>query len=227
MNKIIFFISLIAVLTTSGCQNSQMVALAAAPETKLDITAEVEAMHLPADLIVPAILPTTIEDPILLEGWIRLYNRTQTCKLWDGYSLSGQQLAQYILDHGVVITWNTDPVYGEISWTDRGVTGNIYINPELKESYEMRMVNLVGTMAHETFHRTTPFGQVEDTLYEEYWAFYVGACVSGQANADYDHFNPLSPDSLRKWFKYNSRDGYLDDYPLYPQSVAAMAIPEN
>jgi hypothetical protein len=227
MNKIIFFISLMVVLTTTGCQNTQMVARAAAPDIQLDLHAEVEVMYLDANLIVPEILPTTIKDPILLEGWIRLYNRTQTCKLWDGSTLSGQQLALYILNNGVVVTWNTDSPYGDISWTDRGETGNIYINPGLQKSYEMQMVNLVNTMAHETFHRTIPFDQEEDTLYEEYWAFYVGSCVSGQVNADYIHYNPLSPDSLKNWFKYNSRPGYLDDYPLYPQSVVAMAIPEK
>ena len=70
MNKIIYFISLMVVLTTTGCQSSQMTASKAARETKLDINAEVNAMQLPADILVPDTLPTTIQDPILLEGWI-------------------------------------------------------------------------------------------------------------------------------------------------------------
>ncbi len=225
MNKIIFFISLIAVLTTTGCQNSPMTANKAPRETKLDVNAEVAAMQLPANMEVPATLPTTIQDPILLEAWIRLDNRTQTCTLWDGYTLTGQQLAQYALDNSVEITWNTDPAYADGSYVDRGGADIVYINSGLQKPSEMQMVNLVGTMAHEMFHRTSPFHQVEDTLYEEYWAFYVGSCVSGRPNADYDHNNPLSTTSLENWFKYNSRGSYIGEYPDYPQSVVAMSLP--
>lgn len=227
MNKIIFFISLIVVLTTTGCQSSPMTAHQAPRETKPDLNAEVSAMQLPSDMVVPATLPTTIQDPILLEAWILMYNRTQTCKLWDNNTLSGQQLAQYVLDNAVVITWNADPAYGESSWVDRGETDNVYINPGLQKQTDMQMVNLVNTMAHEMFHRTTPFHQVEDTLYEEYWAFYVGSCVSGRANADYDHFNPLSTASLKDWFKDNNRSSYLSEFPLYPQEMLALSIPEK
>jgi hypothetical protein len=221
MNKIIFFISLIAVLTT-GCQNSPMSAKAA--PRQLDVNAAVSSMQLPANTVVPAELPTTVQDPLLLEGWIYLYNRTQTCTLWDGTSLTGQQLAQYVVDNNVTITWNSDPAYGESSWVDRGETDIVYINPGLQTSTELRMVNLVGTMAHEMFHRTTPFGQVEGTLYEEYWAFYVGACVSGQAQSDFNFYNPLSSASLKSFFKDTNRGNYLGYYPEYPQSVVAMSI---
>ena len=227
MNKIFYFISLIVVLTTTGCQSSRMTTNKAARKTKLDINAVVEAMQLPADMVMPETLPTTIQDPILLEGWIRLYHRTQTCELWDGTSLTGQQLAQYVVDHAVTITWNTDPAYGESSWVDRGETDNVYINPGLQKSTEMQMVNLVGTLAHEMFHRTTPFNQEEDTLYEEYWAFYVGSCVSGKAQADFSHFNPLSTANLKLWFEANNRSDYLGTFAPYPQAVVAMSIPEN
>lgn len=225
MNKIIFFISLIAVLTTTGCQNSPMTANKAPREIVLDVNAEVAAMHLPADMVHPATLPNSIQDPILLEAWIRLYNRTQTCTLWDGYTLTGRQLAQYALDHAVEITWNTDPANPDGSYVDRGVTNTVYINPGLQKPSETQMVSLVGTMAHEMFHRTTPFNQVNDTLYEEYWAFYVGSCVSGRPNADYNHNNPLSTTSLENWFKYSGRGSYIGEYPDYPQSVVAMSLP--
>jgi hypothetical protein len=227
MNKIFYIISLIVVLTTTGCQSSQITAEQAARETRLDAHTAVDVMQLPADMVVPETLPTTIQDPILLEGWIRLYNRTQTCSMWDGTTLTGQQLAQYVLDHAVVITWSTDPAYGDSSWVDRGETDNVYINTGLQEKDEMQMIRLVDTLAHEMFHRTNPFSQVEDSLYEEYWAFYVGSCVSGRAAADFDHFNPLSTASLKLWFKPNKLSAYLDEFPAYPATVVAMAIPEN
>ena len=223
MNKIIFFISLMAVLTTTGCQNSLMTVR----ETKLDANSAVKAMHLPADFVVPATLPTTIQDPLLLEGWIYLYNSTKTCQMWDGHTLSGQQLAQYVIDQNVVITWSTNPAYSDSSWVDRGNTDIVYLNPELQKPVDTQMVSMVNIMAHEMFHRTTPFNQVGDTLYEEYWAFYVGSCVSGWAQGDFIHYNPLSAESLKLWFEASNRSNYLDEFGLYPADVAAMVTAGN
>ena len=223
MDKIFYFISLMVVLTTTGCQNSQVTAHRAARETKLDLNAEVEAMQLPADTLVPDTLPATIQDPILLKGWITLYNQTKSCELWDGNTLSGQQLAQYVVDNNVTITWNTDPAYGESSWVDRGETDNVYINPGLQIGNEDQMVRLVGTLAHEMFHRTAPFDQEADTLYEEYWAFYVGSCISGRGQAGFNYYNPQSPASLKLWFEANNRSDYLDEFEMYPQNVVALS----
>jgi hypothetical protein len=223
MKKIFYFISLMVVLTTTGCQSSQMTAHKAARETKLDLNAEVEAMQLPAGTLIPATLPTTIQDPILLKAWITLYNHTKSCELWDGSTLSGQQLAQYVVDNNVTITWNTDPAYGESSWVDRGETDKVFINPGLQVGNEDQMIRLVGTMAHEMFHRTTPFGQEADTLYEEYWAFYVGSCVSGRGQAGFHYYNPQSPDSLTLWFKAYNRSDYLDEFEMYPDNVVALS----
>jgi hypothetical protein len=227
MNKTLFIISLIVVLTLTGCQDTQMMAnqaaREAAQEIDLDINTKIEALQLPADIVVPKTLPATIQDPVLLEGWIRLYNRTQACEMWDGSTLTGQQLAQYVINQSVVITWNTNPAYSDGSWVDRGNTDIIYINPGLKEENETQMTRLVSTLAHEIFHHATPFDQVEDTLYEEYWAHYVGSCVSGRGQVGFNYFNPLSPDSLTLWFKANNRSGYLGAYDLYPENVMPLA----
>ena len=220
MNKIIFFISLIAIITLTGCQNNQTTNNQAPRE--IELNTQIEAMQLPADFVVPATLPTTITDPVLMEGWITLYNQTKSYELWNGTSLSGQQLAQYILDNNIIITWNTNPAYSG-SWVDRGETGNIYINPELKDANEAQMTRLVGTLAHEIFHSTTPFSQVEDTLYEEYWAFYVGSKVSGKAQADFNSFNPEAPASLKLWFETNNRSDYLDELEMYPENIVAIS----
>jgi hypothetical protein len=223
MNKTLYLISLIVVLTLTSCQSSLMTNHTVAREIQPEINTAVKAIQLPVDIAVPETLPTTIQDPILLEGWIRLYNSTQNCELWDGYSLTGQELAQYVVDQAVVITWNTSPIYIG-SWVDRDNTKIIFINPDLKEETEMQMINLVGEISHEIFHDLTPFNQKGDTLYEEYWAFYVGACVSGQSLKSF-YTHPMSSGSLTQWFKANNRGNYLGEYEMYPGDLVAISLP--
>src|SRR5260370_42227860 len=57
------------------------------------------AAHLPSDVTVPASLPANIQDPMLLEAWVRLYNHIEPIQLWDGSTVTGRQLALYALDH--------------------------------------------------------------------------------------------------------------------------------
>jgi hypothetical protein len=224
MNKTLYIISLIVVLTLTSCQSDITTNHTVAQDIQLEINTAVKAMQLPVNTAVPETLPTTIEDPIFLEGWIRLYNRTQNCMTWDGSTLTGQKLAQYVIDQAVVIDWNTSPIYIG-SWVDRDNTGTIYIDPGYKEETETRMIYLVGEIAHEIFHDLAPFNQKADTLYEEYWAFYVGACVSGQSTEDFEHYNPMSSDSLTQWFKDNRRGNYLGVFDTYPEDMVAISLP--
>jgi hypothetical protein len=224
MRKTLSILSLIIILTLTSCQSSLTTNQPPARPIQLESIVVMPPMQLSPDIDVPGILPTTIADPILLEGWIRLYHSTQPCQLWDGYTLTGQELAQYVIDHTVVITWNIGQPYPD-SWIDRGNTGNIYINPNLKEETETQMIRLMSVMAHEIFHSTTPFDQNADTLYEEYWAFYVGACVSGQSTERYQYAYPLSAICLTQWFQSNRHDGYLGQYELYPENVVAKSKP--
>jgi hypothetical protein len=78
-------------------------------------------------------------------------------------------------------------------------------------------------MTHKMFHRTTPFGQEADTLYEEYWDFYMGSCISGREQADFNHFNPQSPTSSKLWFEANNRSDYLDEFEMYPEKMTALS----
>jgi hypothetical protein len=223
MNKTLYIIILIVVLPLTSCQSSPMTNHTAPRKIQPETNAEVKPMQIPFYLAVPETLPTTIQDPILLEGWIRLYNSTQNCEVWDGYTLTGQMLAQYVIDQDVVIAWNTSTMWIG-SWVDRDHTGNIYINPGLKEETEMQMVNLVSEMSHEIFHHSTPFNQKADTLYEEYWAFYVGACVSGQSLEDF-YTHPMSSGSLTQWFINNRRGNYLGVFEMYPGDLVAISLP--
>lgn len=224
MNKTLYILSLIVVLTLTSCQSDITTNHTVAQDIQLEINTAVKAMQLPVNTAVPETLPTTIKDPVFLEGWIRLYNRTQNCMTWDGSTLTGQKLAQYVIDQAVVIDWNTSPIYIG-SWVDRDNTGTIYIDPGYKEETETRMIYLVGEIAHEIFHDLAPFNQKADTLYEEYWAFYVGACVSGQSTEDFEHYNPMSSDSLTQWFKDNRRGNYLGVFDTYPEDMVAISLP--
>jgi hypothetical protein len=223
MSKTLTLFSLIVVLTLTSCQSNGMTNHTPAQKIQHEINPAVKAMQLPDDIVLPETLPTTIQDPILLEGWIRLYNSTQNCELWDGYTLNGQELAQYVVDQAVVITWNTNP--NNIgSWSDRDNTGTIYINPDFKEENEMQMINLVSHMSHEIFHDLIPFNQKADTLYEEYWAYYVSYCISGQSLESF-YAHPMSAGSLTQWFYNNGLDNYLDMYEMYPGDLVAISLP--
>ena len=39
------------------------------------------------DLVVPQMLPASIDDPNVLEAWVRLYNHEDAIQLWDGRGL--------------------------------------------------------------------------------------------------------------------------------------------
>src|SRR5215831_18223539 len=53
-----------------------------------------------------------IQDPTLMEAWVRLHDRQDAIRLWDGSSLTGQNLADYLLDHGIPVAWDSGNVCG-------------------------------------------------------------------------------------------------------------------
>ncbi|MEP7358578.1 MAG: hypothetical protein ABI847_15120 [Anaerolineales bacterium] len=196
---------------------------------------------LPADVVVPAELPAAIQDPMLLEAWIRLYNQTQPVQLWDGSQISGRVLAQFALVAGLPVVWDVNGVCGGGSCSPHscvagqdvcdfevdGQPGNdpIYIKP-MAQPYGQGMVDLVSTLAHEIYHRTQPFGAVHDTRFEEYWAYFVGEKVSGAKTITFGAYNPRDAGHLNLWIKVNRLDGY---YSLaeYPARVAASISAAN
>ena len=190
--------------------------------------------NLPADLTVPNSLPTGIQDPMLLEAWVRLYNHQEPIQLWDGSSVTGRQLAQYALDHALPVEWDTDRVcsggscslhncgQGVCTFDDqlRPGVSPIYIGPV--DPYDPnRMQFLVGTLAHEIFHRTSPFGAVPDTKFEEYWAFRIGSAIGRNAAPNFDGIDPLRSGTLFLWLLKNKMSFYYM-LPEYPASVAVL-----
>jgi hypothetical protein len=194
----------------------------------------VTASRLPADLVVPQVLPSSIQDPILMEAWVRLYNHQEPIQLWDGSTMTGRYLAQYALDHGIPIVWDTGKVCSGGNCSVRYCDGDaclfadrlhpgvkpIYVAP-IEAPHGTNMRFLVGTLAHEIFHRTEPFGAVTDTKFEEYWAFRIGATIGKNAAPKFDGIDPLISGELYIWLLKNRMDFYYA-LPEYPASVASL-----
>lgn len=224
MYRKLLFIGILLVFSLAGCARLSITPHPVTRDFQNEIKPALQVMQLPVEISFTEILPATIRDPLLQAAWTKLYHSTQACPLWDGYTLTGQMLAQYVVDHAVIVAWNSNPAYLG-SWVDRFHSGNIYLNPGLQKKSPRQMTYLVSDLAHEIFHHSLPFNQVEDTLYEEYWAFYVGACVSGQSMRGFKNIRPLSSASLAGWFQANRRGNYLGEFNPYPANVAALTMP--
>ena len=194
-----------------------------APAQRLD------ASRLPAGLVVPAALPAAIQDPTLLEAWVRLYNHQDPIRLWDGRSLTGRSLAEFVRDSGIPVAWDTASVCGGSSCSlvrcaagplgpcTYAAAAPIYIR--LAERGDMTA--LVDTLAHEIFHRTQPFGAVPDTRFEEYWAFRIEYAIAPEAWLTFGAYDLLNPNHLNLWLRDNALQPYFQ-LPEYPASVAAL-----
>lgn len=83
------------------------------------------------------------------------------------------------------------------------------------------MDDLVDSLAHEIYHYMQPNGQVRDTLYEEFSAYYIGASITQKYWTNFEDYNPLQPACLVKWF-YDTHllEGYKH-LKAYPQAMMA------
>jgi hypothetical protein len=197
---------------------------------------------LPPEIDVPAALPAGMEDAVLLEAWVRLYNRQETILLWGGRSVTGRELAQFLLHQAIPVVWDrTDVCRGSsCSAKYRTDAGWIYEDgaPGVEPIYVQLlfltdMAGLTATLAHEAFHRTSPFGDVRDSRFEEYWAYFVGTQIAPAAGLQFGLYDPFEPGQLNLWFRVHRIEGYgrLPDYPpsiliqVYggPQAVSTFA----
>jgi len=192
------------------------------------------AAQLPPDLSVPAVLPPGIQDPSLLEAWIHVNEQQADIQLWQGATVSGHGLAQYLLEQTIPVVWDEENVCGSSSCSvlhcaaevctyddDQPGADPIYV----ASSERGDMQGLITILAHETFHRTQPFGLVHSTRFEEYWAFFIGARLSRSDWPDFGANDPLDPNHLALWFVQTGMSSYLE-YPEYPAAVAAMVYSE-
>jgi len=178
--------------------------------------------HPPAN--IPSQLPAGIEDPLLIEAWIVLYNMTQPIPLWNGSSVTGRQLAQNVLDQNIQVTWSTPDICPR-SCTIRKICTDgqcpagtppprVYITSEYKEDSPDRSQQILSTLAHELYHSIAPFGNVKVTQIEEMMAFYVSSQIVPNSWADFKGYDPLNPICLRIWNRDNNlKYTELDPYP--------------
>jgi len=213
MNKPIILVSLTLILMTlTACSSPAL------------------AAELPASSLQPA----TIQDPVLLEAWTILDNQAEPVQLWDGRILSGHDLAQFALDNAIPVVWGSQEICngnscslkycrGEVCSFEDGQPGidPIYISPGNPIEEEASMDDLVDTLAHEIYHRTQPHGSVNDTLYEEYTAYYLGERLAGTSHKIFEGFNPLRPACLAKWFDENYLLERYQHFKAYPQALIA------
>ena len=195
---------------------------------------------LPEDAVIPQSLPNTIRDPLLLTAWVYLYNQTEPFQMWDGSSLTGQMLAQFIIDYKITIKWGSAKICNNNSCTPRPVCHTdqclqdykaigdypIYIALRFQDSQADDLPLLAGSLAHEIYHHMEPHGKISSTLFEEYWAFYTGKQISGDPTLDFKGYKPLNPTCLKLWLSQNDRTGYeLEMYPASMQSSVENSNP--
>lgn len=176
-----------------------------------------------------------IQDNLILEGFNTLRNRKDPIRLNNGETLSGEKLAQFLLEKQIPVVWGSDSICsgsscskmycsnaGVCSYED-GKPGidPIYLNAGIKDQTSGQKSRLMRELAHEIYHRMQPFGKVKITQFEEYWAFYVDTQTVKANWPKFDGVDPLDPQQLEKWFKTHGLQGYLKLTP-YPDGVAPI-----
>lgn len=198
--------------------------------TGLTSILEASIGYLPIGTAIPVQLPTTINDPQLLAALIYLTNLDNPITVWDGSVWTGRSLAQFVLDNNIPVNWSS-PEICQFSCIIRPICEDagcaranemdypIYIDPALKTS---SIQKIAGSLAHEIFHHTEPFGKVRSTLYEEYWAFKIGDSLSNGSWTPLVEGDEFKPVCLKQWFFNNIATTY--DLVEYPQEVVLKAI---
>jgi hypothetical protein len=234
MKKNLNLLTLIVITTSlilSACQNQpvsiefiqEMNAGTRLPKIKIDL--------LPENVIIPQKLPNTVRDELLLTAWVYLYNQNEPFQMWDGSTLTGRQLAQFIIDYKIEVKWGLEEICHNNSCTPRPVCQTnqcledykeigdypIYIALRYQDTQVEDLPFLAGSLAHETYHHTEPHGKVSSTLFEEYWAFFVGKQISQDKSLDFKGYQPLNPSCLKLWLVQNNRTGY--ELEMYPNSI--------
>jgi hypothetical protein len=164
-------------------------------------------------------------------------SRTALIRLPNGDSLSGADLAQFIIDSQIPVVWGSDEICGgsscnrmyctsdgECSYED-GQPGidPIYLNPTIPAQRVGTIDRLANELAHEAFHRMRFFGPVMISQLEEYWAFYVGAQFVKAEGLNFDRIDTQDAQQLEQWFTLHGMRGYLR-LPSYLGGAAQAAV---
>jgi len=180
----------------------------------------------------PAQTPA-IQDALILEGWNTLRGLQDPIQVGNGVVLSGEALAQFLLDNQIPVVWGSEAICGGSSCSrlycgqdgkcsyEDGQPGidPIYLNPAIHAQSVGMRDRLMGELAHEAFHRMRPFSAGTITQLEEYWAFYVNTQLVKASFPKFDNVDPMDPEQLEHWFYVNGLHGYLHLAP-YPGGAA-------
>ncbi len=175
----------------------------------------------------------TIQDPLIIDGLNHLSKQTDPIHLPNGDSISGADLAQFIIDSHIPLEWGSDEICGGGSCShmycsadgdcsyDDGKPGidPIYLNPSIQEQNIGMIDRLASELAHEAFHRMRYFGNAKISQLEEFWAFYIGAQIARDSGLKFENINTQDPEQLQRWFYLNGMHRYLS-LPAFPSSGA-------
>ncbi len=216
MKKVIFIISLVSIASALFINIAQSKSLNLASPVQQSNTSS-------------GSLPSTIKDALLLNAWENLNSQTQPITLWDGRTVTGHQLAQRVLDDHIVIVWDTKNICNGYSCAFRPVCLDaqckgkdypIYMGLYLKDEASKNIASLAALIAHELFHHSEPFGFVADSLFEEYWAYFIQSSISNSAWLKETQKDTLNPVCLHQWFVDHRMTHYFE-HIAYPQSVSS------
>jgi hypothetical protein len=182
-------------------------------------TETVEAANAPAD----------IQDPLIQKAWDYLDTLEDPVMLWDGSTLTGKSLAQFLRASQIPVVWDEEGVCRGSSCSlqycdSSGACGYedgkpgidlIYLNPGARDQKVGQIARVAAELAHEIFHRTQPFGEVKISQFEEYWAFNIQTQIVKSSWPDFKGYDPMDVNSLQQWFSMHMMAGYLklDPYP--------------
>jgi hypothetical protein len=185
---------------------------------------------LPEGYTIPAKLPKTIADPLLLIVWVYLYNQTDPITIHDGSHITGRSLAEMVIQHKVPVLWGTEDICHDNSCAKRYMCKTmdcvnsyspdkvypIYIARRYQDTEAYPLARLAASLAHELYHHSQPFGPVESSQYEEYWAYYVGIQIEQSKVAIFERYPPTTAACLKAWFRVHDLKSYLslEAYPM-------------
>jgi hypothetical protein len=233
MKKIITLTNLVFLITLAACdpKPNDPFSMNVALELLLnDHLPEIYRSLLPIEYIMPTQLPSTINDPHLFVAWIYLYNQNDPITIHDGSTLTGRDLAMVVIERSVPVSWGSKLICNGNSCAKRFACENmecvenfkpdevypIYISQRYQDTENITLARLAGSLAHELYHYILPFDSVQTSLYEEYWAFYIGAQVEQAKWAIFDPYDPNTAACLMAWFRVHGQKGYFgsDIYPM-------------
>jgi len=224
----IVFLSTIIISSLAGWQ------LLSGEAHKAQAAGEAEQM---GAISQPAQSPA-IQDELILDGWNTLRGMKEPIQLGDGVVVSGESLAQFLVDSQIPVVWGSEAICGGSSCSKQYCTLDgdcsfedgqpgidpIYLNSAIRSQSSRMIERMARELGHEAFHRMQVFGSGKITQIEEYWAFYLDTQL---VKADYPSFNgvdPQDPQQLAAWFTTHGLRGYLRlaPYPGIPAQVVQV-----